>query len=317
MPGYEHKRFFASTAVLLNELLKGVICLFLFLRDQKHALGSDFSITAAFKSLITPDAWKLAIPASLYTLQNNLQYVAVSNLDAATFQVTYQLKIITTAFFTVTILRRQLSSLKWTALFMLTGGIALVQLPSTTSIAHDDMNQMTGLLAVIFACTLSGLAGVYFEKVLKGSKHSLWTLNLQLSFFSLFPALFIGVLLKDGQGIREHGFWYGYNIVVWAAIVAQAAGGLLVAMCVAYADNIMKNFATSISILISAIASVWFFEFVVTVNFVVGAGIVLAATYLYGLPDAKPPTKEEQELTENLIRQDNKDGHEVEDEDKR
>lgn len=37
------------------------------------------------------DTMKLAIPSGIYTLQNNLLYVALSNLDAATYQVNQNL----------------------------------------------------------------------------------------------------------------------------------------------------------------------------------------------------------------------------------
>lgn len=162
----------------------------------------------------------------------------MSNLDAATFQVTYQLKILTTALFSVTLLRRTLSLQKWLSLVLLTSGVALVQLPSGSASASssstvseskesffhkhfgfshtatgdlqtghhavdDGPNASLGLIAVFAACMLSGLAGVYFEKVLKGSNASLWVRNVQLSFFSLFPALFVGVLWKDGSQVLE------------------------------------------------------------------------------------------------------------------
>jgi UDP-galactose transporter len=69
------------------------------------------------------------------------------------------------------------------------------------------------------------------------------------------------VLVKDGESIAKTGFFDGYNWVVWTTIAFQAFGGVIVAMCVNYADNIAKNFATSISIIISSLASVWFFDF--------------------------------------------------------
>lgn len=101
---------------------------------------------------------KLAIPSGIYTLQNNLLFVALSNLDAATYQVTlnvtkpdlpatpaepgsgkrlltagfvlqvtYQLKIFTTAVFSVFMLGKKLGLFQWLSLFILMIGIAFVQ----------------------------------------------------------------------------------------------------------------------------------------------------------------------------------------------
>ncbi len=66
--------------------------------------------------MLSRDCFKLAVPAVLYVIQNNLQYMAASNLDVATFQVTYQMKILTTAFFSVVMLRKRLSNVKWDGL---------------------------------------------------------------------------------------------------------------------------------------------------------------------------------------------------------
>jgi UDP-sugar transporter A1/2/3 len=48
---------------------------------------------------------KVSVPSFLYVVQNNLLYLALSNLDAATYQVCYQMKILTTALFSVTMLK--------------------------------------------------------------------------------------------------------------------------------------------------------------------------------------------------------------------
>ena len=48
---------------------------------------------------------------------------------------------------------------------------------------------VAGLLAVLCASVTSGLAGVYTEKILKGSDTSMWMRNIQLGQFSLPASL--------------------------------------------------------------------------------------------------------------------------------
>ncbi len=72
------------------------------------------------------DTSKLAIPSGLYAIQNNLLFIALSYLNAATYQVTYQLKILTTALFSVLILGKKIEKHQWFSLFLLAMGVALV-----------------------------------------------------------------------------------------------------------------------------------------------------------------------------------------------
>ncbi len=57
-----------------------------------------------------------------------LLYVAATNLDVATYQITYQMKILTTAGFAMLLLGRSFSKMKWAALLILVGGVITVQL---------------------------------------------------------------------------------------------------------------------------------------------------------------------------------------------
>ncbi|KAF9053092.1 nucleotide-sugar transporter-domain-containing protein [Panaeolus papilionaceus] len=328
-----------ASAVLLNELLKGSISFFIallnspilspqhaqhhhYMHPSSHPLTRHrrsttpnivirvwWAFTELCNQVFSPDCWKLSIPAILYVIQNSLQFVAISNLPVATFQVTYQMKILTTAAFSVALLRKKLSVAKWLSLFFLAIGVGIVQIqttvgsssatsfkhgPSSDAVgsAHDFnvhvMNPMKGFGAVIAACFTSGLAGVYFEMVLKGSKADLWVRNVQLSLFSLIPALLPVIYANNnstdpsagifGNLLRNFGGW------AWATVLIQVFGGLVTAIVIKYSDNILKGFATSLSIVLSFLASVALFDFSITPSFIIGAGTVLTATWMYNKP---------------------------------
>lgn len=207
----------------------------------------------------------------------------------STFQVTYQLKILTTAVFAVIILRRKLIVTQWLALVFLIAGVVTVQLSDAEEKqVKVAQNRLLGICAALAACVLSGFAGIYFEKILKGSDISVWMRNVQLSFLSI-PIGLGTVLIKDFSAVTQNGFFWGYDWYVVYIVVLQASGGLLVALVVKYADNILKGFATSLAIIFSCILSIILFDFTVTFLFILGAALVICSIFLYGYqPSAKP-----------------------------
>lgn len=217
-------------------------------------------------------------------------------------QVLYQLKILTTALFSVAMLKKKLSLPQWISLLILFAGAAIVQLQEikpTTNVVHAQ-SKWVGLVAVIVSCVSSGFAGVYFEMVLKESDTSIWMRNVQLGIFGSSTAV-ISMLAKDGPVVMKNGFFYGYSPLVWMVVIQQAVGGLIVAMVVCYADNILKGFATSLSIILSCVASIYLFHYSITLQFAFGALLVIAAVYLYSYPSSKPAAAVASPATGSLL----------------
>ena len=280
--------YLTSTAVVSAEVVK-IVLSFAFLARE---VGTP-AFSVVWKSVFVgwKDTLKVGFPAFLYLVQNNLLYVAASHLDAATCQVAYQLKLLTTAFFSVTLLHRHISSRRWGSLGLLFLGVVLVQMPKSgraAAAAAHAQNPVLGMAAVTGACLLSGLAGVWLERIVKSTQDvPIWVRNIQLGMISLIIGL-ASVRYMDGAAIARHGFFQGYT--VWTALVVMqvSAGGLLVGLIMKYADNVIKGFATSLSIVISSVLS-WFipaFGFQPSMGFMAGSSLVILATILYSSPAA-------------------------------
>lgn len=201
----------------------------------------------------------------------------------------YQLKILTTAVFAVLLLRRRLDCGKWLSLLILVAGVSLVQLSSLSgkpaasaaSTGGGEGNTMLGLACVLLACCSSGFAGIWFEKVLKGSECSVWVRNVELALIGGCAGL-AAVYSSDAAAVAEAGFFQGYSPLVWCVILLQALGGIVVAVVIKYADNLLKGFATSISIVLSCLVSYAVFgEITLSPQFLLGTALVILSTLMY------------------------------------
>mmetsp|Transcript_27373 Transcript_27373/g.51737 ORF Transcript_27373/g.51737 Transcript_27373/m.51737 type:complete len:424 (-) Transcript_27373:277-1548(-) len=282
--------YLASTAVFMMEIMKFLICLGVVFYQSGSSLAGLNTELYNHVWASPHEMLKLCIPSFLYTVQNNLLYLALTNLDAATYQILYQLKILTTAVFSATMLGRRFSRTKWASLVVLTCGVGVVQVSGSSDRAgaseDEDRNRLVGLVAVLSAACTSGFSGVYFEKILKGSDTSLWIRNIQMGLPSMFIAL-VTVFVEDSTEVSRKGFFVGYSPLVATVITVQAVGGLIVAVVVKYADNVLKVFASSFSILLSCLISAFAFDFRPNFLFLVGAFMVVLSTVMYSKPAKK------------------------------
>eukprot|EP01065_Artemidia_motanka_P043859 TRINITY_DN6157_c0_g1_i1.p2 TRINITY_DN6157_c0_g1~~TRINITY_DN6157_c0_g1_i1.p2 ORF type:complete len:384 (+),score=119.11 TRINITY_DN6157_c0_g1_i1:196-1347(+) len=272
--------FNTQSAVVMQEVFKCLACIVLMLRQ-------DGSIAGAWEKPV--EALKTAVPALLYLCQNNLQYIAAETLDAATYTVSYQSKIIWTGILTVWLLKRHLSCNKWLALILMSVGLALVNLGGgnrTEKKARADVSaaeRLGGLITILVAACCSSLAGVYFEKILKGVKVSLWTRNLQLAAYSIITGgIAILASAESRQKIDEQGFFHGFTWMTWLCVAMNAFGGLLVGTVIKYADAVMKDVSLGASIVLSTLGSIAFLHYEIHWLVALGMALVIYSVFLYG-----------------------------------
>mmetsp|Transcript_25201 Transcript_25201/g.28817 ORF Transcript_25201/g.28817 Transcript_25201/m.28817 type:complete len:388 (+) Transcript_25201:41-1204(+) len=281
--------YLSSTAVFCMEVMKFIACNAVVFSHSGYSIKKYFSEIYHHLWESPIELMKVSVPSFLYVVQNNLLYLALTNLDAATYQVCYQLKILTTALFSAILLKRTFSRMKWFSLVLLTIGVAVVQTSGDTAHegkSNDNQNRTLGLFAILCAACTSGFSGVYFEKILKGSSTSLWIRNIQMGLPSIIIS-YLTVYIEDGDVVATKGFFVGYSRTVWSVVVIQAVGGLIVAVVVKYADNVLKTFASSFGIVISCIVSAIFFDFRPNLAFLIGASFVVTSTVLYSKPEKK------------------------------
>lgn len=140
----------------------------------------------------------------------------------------------------------------------------------------DWWEHSVGILFAVGSCVTSGLAAVWFEMLLKSSKVNLWVMNIQLAALSVLITTG-GVLSTAGVG----AFLKSFDRLALLAVTFSASDGLVIALVMKYADAILKGFATSVAICITAVVSVVMGDQPASQQLALGCGIVGSAVMMY------------------------------------
>ena len=303
----DQPKFLTSAAVIGSETLKLSLSVSYILFVEKQSLSSI--ITFIRQNWYT--TMLVLVPASAYNLQTSLEYVAMANIDAAMFSVLVQSKLLFTAMFAFFVLRKTLKKIQIISLTLLTCGVCLCNVSkmveftvgksttvgttsdsaaasSSTSAAEDEAKMMKGIMATLGIAISSGLASVYTERVIKGSKTkattaaapSLAYTQVQLASMSLV-AIGLYAAVADFQTIIEYGLWHNFTSGAFLTVILSALGGLTVAAVLKYADSILKGYATALSVVLTGFLSMMIFG--TSLNIIYGMGVinVVIAVLLY------------------------------------
>lgn len=256
--------FYESSAVLVAELGKLILAALLLLRAYMsrtpETLGSNqYTITRGV-------LLKTAIPGLLYTVSNILSYTTVGLLGSTGYQLFSNIKIIVTAITFRLVIRKPLKVIQWLCLILLAAGLL-----SAGDVCTDPGRVskpgrfLEGVVLVLLLSICSSLANVYYELQLKEAPQHPLLQNMLLYFwtclFCVIQYARASTLEAEGVGgaLNVGGFFKGFSLALWGAIITTAMYGQVVSLILCYCDNIVKIFANSATVVAAAVVDALFF----------------------------------------------------------
>jgi len=253
--------------LLVGEIIKICIAGYLLLDNAETRAEDTSAQGTGVKRLrwLVDHSGKMFVLAMIYAAMNILSFVALQYIGAGEFTICAQLKILSTAGFSVLVLGTSLSWTKWRALSQLVLGCVLVASPNFTAQGQGEADatlaggnskaflQLLGYGAVLTEVLLSGFASIYFERVVKSTTEvvTIWERNFQLAIYSM--AVYVVYIMYDVHSGARTSVGTGWTFLTFGVSLFGAVGGLLVAATLKYADSILKTMAAAGAIVLSTV----------------------------------------------------------------
>ena len=199
--------------------------------------------------------------------------LAYQNLDAITYNVLNQTKTLSAAMCCYLLLGKRQSGMQMLALFLLLMAALVMEglVPmnalsisywmnkSFTATEHQTTIDLStrrlthGVVPILIASFLSGLAGAITQKSLQAGNRNALLFTIELCVASILLLLLSFATSDDGEQIQQRGFFDEWTHLTIVPILTNSAGGILVGMVIKYAGTVQKGFALIFGILISGV----------------------------------------------------------------
>lgn len=294
--------FNPTSAVFMTEFLKLIVCSLIF--------GVNLRLSRQpFVAPRVQQAWPYAVPAVIYAINNNLVYYVQLHMDPASFQILGNMKIATTALLYRVIMKKKIGAVQSLALVLLIfagifnsiGGSLNKKISANTEdeilgVLDGELDAGTlhvsliGLVLILIYSSLSGLAGVYTEYILKQSSDLPLSLqNILLYVFGVGingGSYFVQALSFEHENagtvdINASHLFSGYTTLTWIMILTQTINGLIMSVIFKHSNNIARLFLVSSSMVVTTVVSVFLFHLSLNAYFCVAFLLVMTALFLY------------------------------------
>ncbi|KAG0601927.1 hypothetical protein M758_11G148300 [Ceratodon purpureus] len=287
MAKVDGKFLFAPVSVnFLTEIVKilfTLLGLLWHMRSQEKGEKSLFSSAVMIKA--AKANWMLAIPASMYAINNYLKFSMQLYFQPSTVKMLGNLKLLVIALLLKMLMRKRFSIMQWECLILLLIGVSVNQLQtaSVDATAIAIPLATAAYVSTLMYVTVPALASVYSEKFLKTQFET----NIHLQNLSLYGygALF-NLIAICAQNIYLDGGIHlnileGHSFTTMLLICNNAAQGILSSFFFKYADTILKKYSSTVATIFTGLLSYFLFGHALTINFVLGCSIVLISMHQY------------------------------------
>ena len=275
------------------EFIKLFISASLFLVQQRGTKSTENDDCDQSISRLLVVILKQNMPtACLYAVYNNLMIYNLRTMDATTYLILSNTRLIMGAYVWQWAFRKQISPRKMTAIDILTAGLLFQGLGEFKSRETEQIDRPSapftyllhvGLVLAQMMCSV--LASVYNEAVLK-ARQAKYTHLQNACLYADSILLNVGILMLTRSADKDEPIYNAHpNVLLFAIVLLLACIGLVTSFFLRYLDSISKSVASALEVALTTLLGYIVFGYDISPSSAISVALVSAGAFYYNSAD--------------------------------